>query len=143
MTKPRASIEDIADQLDEYISSRQPGVHPTSLIVPLSDGRKIVFPLRATGAATPDPARHSIDFRSAHWYGTAYSFTANQAAAIRVLWDAWQNETPEVSGETLLEATACEAEEVRHLFRDHPAWGTMIASPRRGVYRLEKPASRG
>src|SRR5262249_6064567 len=38
----------------------------------------------------PSPARHSIDFRSVHWYGDNYDFTEAQAAVVAVLWKDWK-----------------------------------------------------
>jgi hypothetical protein len=73
---------------------------------------------------------HSPDFRSVNWFGTIYSFTANQAAVVRVLWEAWEAGTPEVGDETLLRAVDEEAppDRLANLFRGHPAWGAMIVT---------------
>lgn len=91
---------------------------------------------RASGAAE---ARHSQDFRSVHWFGADYVFSALQAAVVRQLWEAREAGTPDVSGETLMLTAGSETREIRNAFREHPAWGTMIVSLRRGVYRLAEP----
>ena len=90
---------------------------------------------------TPDVG-HSIDFRSVRWFGTLYSFTLNQAPVVRLLYEHWQAGTPDIGYETLLLAVDSEAPPARLsiLFRDHPAWGTMIVEGRgKGTRRLSKP----
>lgn len=89
-------------------------------------------------------AVHSPDFRSVRWHGTEYSFTGNQAACVKVLWDAWQNGASDVGDEMLLNAVdaASPPRSLRDVFRDHPAWGTMIvAGGSKGSHRLAEPKS--
>lgn len=86
--------------------------------------------------ATP---QHSEDFRSVLWFGVNYSFTANQAAAVKMLWSNWKNGTPDVGDATLLEAVDHGSPPARLnvLFRDSPAWGTMIVrGATKGTHRL-------
>ncbi|MCI0351197.1 MAG: hypothetical protein L0Z53_17375 [Acidobacteriales bacterium] len=88
------------------------------------------------------PTLHSPDFRSVRWYGTCYSFTANQASVVGTLWASWEQGTPDVGDETLLKAADHEAppRSLRDVFRDHPAWGTMIVSAgSKGSHRLTEP----
>jgi hypothetical protein len=40
---------------------------------------------------TRSPSRHGPDFRSVHWFGQDFSFTAKQAACVRILWAAWES----------------------------------------------------
>ena len=82
----------------------------------------------------PD-ARHSPDFASVNWFGTLHVFSTNQAACVRVLWEAWENRTPILAESTIQDAAGVESE-LRHVFRNHPAWNTMIVSPSKGRYRL-------
>jgi hypothetical protein len=92
--------------------------------------------------AIPPPARHSIDFRSVHWFGTDYSLTATQAACVKVLWQAWENGTPELAQATILEDRDVESEStrLRDVFRNHSAWGTMIVPGKTGgSFRLNPP----
>jgi hypothetical protein len=96
------------------------------------------------GAASDQllPARHSKDFRSVHWYGCDYSFSPTQAACVKVLWEAWENGTPELGQATILEHPEVEAESERliDVFKGHPAWGKMIVKGRTaGAYRLAEP----
>jgi hypothetical protein len=88
-------------------------------------------------------ARHGPDFASCWWFGAYYTFTASQARAVAVLWAAWENGTPDVRQETLLESAGSESSRLDNLFRRHPAWGTMIVpGPQKGLFRLnEEPAS--
>ena len=75
-----------------------------------------------------------------HWYGEVYNFTANQAACVAKLWQAWENKTPVVGGQALLEAAGCAQERLDLVFRGHDAWGTMIVSPNKGAYCLQPPS---
>jgi len=87
-------------------------------------------------------ANHAPDFRSVNWFGEQYSFTATQAACLKVLWNAWQNQTPEVGGETLLEQSGSEGNRVRDIFKNHSAWNTMILSGNtKGTFRLVSPSN--
>jgi hypothetical protein len=75
------------------------------------------------------------------WYGADYTFTATQAAAVSQLWQAWQNGTPDVGDQTILESIGSQARRLLDLFRDgnemHPAWGTMIVDGgTKGAHRL-------
>lgn len=96
-----------------------------------------------TDLQTPD-ARHSPDFRSVSWYGKKYSFTPNQANAVKFLWKAWKNKTPEVSDVTLLDAIGNVGARVRDVFKEtgnamNPAWETMIQRGRRDTCKLMEP----
>lgn len=83
---------------------------------------------------------HSPDFRSVIWSGTRHSFTANQAACVRVLWEAWEKRTLDLAVATILEAAESDSQRLSHVFRGHGAWRTMIvAGERRGTYRLSEP----
>lgn len=81
--------------------------------------------------------RHSEDYRSVRWDGTIYSFTPQQAAIVAILWAAWENGTPDVGQETLLQAIDSDSNRVQHLFRHHPAWEVVITrGGTRGSFRL-------
>lgn len=95
-------------------------------------------------------ARHSPCFRSVYWYGTSYAFTGNQAACVKLLWEMWENDTPDVSHEKLVETAevSMETGRVVDIFKinvagkstKHPAWGTMIVSgTTKGICRLQEP----
>jgi hypothetical protein len=59
-----------------------------------------------------------------------------------VLWEAWENGTPELGQETILEHPEVEAESKRlvDVFKGHPAWGKMIVTGHTaGTYRLAEP----
>ena len=83
------------------------------------------------------PARPSVDFRSVYYYGANYSFTKMQAVIFRLLWEAFQNGTPDIGAETLLEAVDAKTSRLVDIFRDHPAWGTLIVDGKtKGSKRL-------
>ena len=85
-----------------------------------------------------DLAVHSLDFRSVRWYGTKHAFTASQANCVRLLWEAWSNETPDVGNDTIAESA--EVSRIADLFRAHLAWGTMIVQgDTKGTLRLSPP----
>jgi hypothetical protein len=98
-------------------------------------------------ATEPQPPKHSSDFRSVVWYGTPFQFTPTQAACVKVLWREWENGTPEVGEDAILEDPEVEADAKRliDVFRDkksptgyHPAWRTMIVvGATKGSYRLK------
>jgi hypothetical protein len=107
--------------------------------------------LSATGK-TPSPAplppaRHSIDFRSVHWFGADYCFTPGQAAIVKQLWAAWENGTPDVGQETLTGNSSLESNRIVDVFKDrdgpkglHPALGRMIVGGgTKGAFRLQAP----
>ena len=89
-------------------------------------------------------ATHSIDFRSVCWYGTNLSFTGQQAAVVKILWEAWRHETPDVGDATLLEESGSESKRLRDVFKNHSAWDTMIVpGETKGAHRLVEPAKKG
>lgn len=81
--------------------------------------------------------KHSPDFRSVVWFGEPYTFTPTQAAIVEKLWEAWEDDCPGVGQVALLEAVGSDSNRLRDVFKDHPAWGTMIVSGAKGMYRLE------
>ncbi|GMU37709.1 MAG: hypothetical protein EDS66_12215 [Planctomycetota bacterium] len=84
-----------------------------------------------------NPRRHSPDFRSVHWDGVDYAFTANQAAIVKQLWEAYENGTPDVGGDTLLVNAESDTRRMADVFKKHSAWGTMIVEgSTKGTYRL-------
>jgi hypothetical protein len=83
--------------------------------------------------------RHSPDFCSVRWGDEDYTFSPNQQAALRVLWEAHDNGTPGVRQETLLEAAGSEGSRLRDVFRGHPAWGNLIVPAGKGIFRLAEP----
>jgi len=86
-------------------------------------------------------SRHSEDFRSVHWFGADYQFTASQAACIEVLWQAWEAGTPELGQEFIVTEIDVQSERLVDLFKGHPAWGKMIVpGSTKGAYRLEELA---
>lgn len=91
--------------------------------------------------ASISPARHSIDFASVDWFGTPYGFSSIQRHIVQMLWEAWENATPDVGQDTLLSAVGSDSSRMAHIFKGHPAFGVMIVpSPGvRGAYRLQEP----
>jgi hypothetical protein len=95
---------------------------------------------RSPAGRTTKQAIHSDDFRSVVWYGTQYTFTENQAPRVKLLWQNWERGTPDVGRQILLDAASdSTGEHVCHVFRNCPAWRTMIVSAKKGSYRLQEP----
>jgi hypothetical protein len=86
-------------------------------------------------------AVHSPDFRSVVWFGTSYQLTENQAVCVGQLWEAWEQGTPEVGDTTLLDVADISGKRLNVVFREHPAWNTMIVPGNtKGTHRLTQPA---
>lgn len=84
--------------------------------------------------------RHSPDFRSVNWFGTSHSFTPTQAAIVKVLWNAWENDTPDVGHETLLEKAGSESRRLVDVFKGHETYKQLIGKGEtKGSYRLVEP----
>ena len=141
------TLQQVLDVLRAYCSEQIPGETAVYLDVTFRSGLHLTHPisLPLPVAVAPEkpkrnPARHSQDFRSVCWFGAEFTFTALQAAVLRVLWEAWEDGTPEVGRETILQAAGSESERLRDVFRDHPAWGTLIVTgSQRGTYLLAEP----
>jgi hypothetical protein len=104
---------------------------------PISTAVEVSTPREST-----KPFRHSRDFRTVAWFGTTYTFTASQSLAVRVLWEEWENGTPDVSDATCCAAIDHESPpaSLRDQFRSNDAWGTMIVDGKtRGTHRLQQP----
>jgi len=85
---------------------------------------------------------HGDDYRSLRWFGTVYNFTANQAPVVKLLFEHWTRGTPDISGETLLNAVdpASPPERLNLVFRGNAAWGSIIVrGATKGAYRLKAP----
>lgn len=83
------------------------------------------------------PCRHSKDFASVVWRGEPYSFTATQAAAVKLLWTAWEAGTPIMRHETVLVEIGSDADRLADIFKGHPAWMVMlIQGDVKGTVRL-------
>lgn len=134
--------QDLFEAVRAYVRAVYgPGCRPLEVRVPLSDGGRVWLSVPAPWQQdTAKGPKHSKDFRSVNWFGSSYTFTAAQAAAVKLLWEAWEEGVPELSQETLLEASGSEANKLADVFRDHPAWNSLIvAGSSRGAYRLAEP----
>jgi hypothetical protein len=112
----------LAEPVDTELSSEQPPARG-----------KFGFPIPS--------ATHSSDFSTVQWYGTQYDFTKTQAACVKVLWEAWENKTPGISEETILENAGSCGSRLRDVFDKgkHRAWGTMIVKAGKGRFQLQEP----
>ncbi len=126
-----------------WATEQYPGHHLAAIHLKIKGiKRPVRLPLPRTADEPVHLPRHSADFRSVNWFGVPYSFTALQAACVSVLWDAWENGTPEVSGERILESSETDRDTKRidTIFQNHPAWRTMIVGgSTKGTYQLCAP----
>jgi hypothetical protein len=111
---------------------------------------KMTEPKMETDEIPPPAARkrdvaHNANYMMVRWFGTEYTFTSNQASAVKALWEEW-----EATGLGLHQTTIGEAVDNQHTsfrmdaaFRKHPAFGTMITSGGKGsgLYKLAVPAT--
>lgn len=65
-------------------------------------------------------------FRSLRVGTSLYSFTAMQAKAVEVLYDAWMSGAPDVPDAELLKAADTQAPTLAELFRNATAWSSLI-----------------
>lgn len=136
------TLADVFETIRGFVDAFLPGNEPLQLIVKMRSGPAFKTciphqPTRPAACILGRNVRHSADFRSVHWSGEDYQFTATQAAAIKALWEAWEAGAPELSQATILERAGSETERLRDLFRDHPAWGVFVVSgSSKGSYRL-------
>jgi len=117
----------------------------------LSHVRKVIESQREP--PSPEGYQFGPGYRSVSWYGEIYTFTATQAAIVGILAEAYEAKTPDVDAEMLVgegafsqeaiktkRGKASAAHRVRDLFRNNPAWGTMIVpGGTRGTYQLKDP----
>ena len=95
----------------------------------------------AVNSTSPD-ARHSADFTHVYWFGQEYKFSPGlQAGAVRELWAEWEKTGLGLHQETIRERIDAERDNFRmaHVFRNHPALGSMIGKDGEGRYRLMCP----
>ncbi len=83
---------------------------------------------------------HSPDFASVRWYGVHLTFRAGQQAkAVNVLWQGWENGTPEVSQDEIKrQIGAADSFRMDKLFKDSPALGVMIHRENQ-LWKLDRP----
>lgn len=100
--------------------------------------------------APPPICKHDPDFTWVIWYGKKFTFSpGNQAETVRHLWESWKRSgrqdgcglSQEALRSRVHEEGARQQFRVDHLFRDHPALGTMIRKVGKGVWALYAPPS--
>ena len=88
-------------------------------------------------APGPKSFDHSPDFSTVRSKGRGYSLGPNERAAFRVLYEAWERDTPELGGDYVIEQAESNARNMSELFKRSGVWKTLVVpGSRRGVYRL-------
>lgn len=72
------------------------------------------------------PIAFNRDFSSCRWGTETFSFTKKQRPVVAALWAARSEDIVVLSTEYLLEISESEGTRLRDVFKNHPAWGTMI-----------------
>jgi len=88
-------------------------------------------------------ATHTRDFASVNWFGKRFTFSVNERKIVAILWEEWEKGHEGLSGGYLLEEADCDLKlTIPGIFKDNPAYGTMIQPPKgRGdIYRLVEPS---
>lgn len=90
--------------------------------------------------ARPEKLLHSKDYASVRIRGSLFTLTGSQGAVIRELHEAWENGTPDLTESFLLERLETGSKRLRDTFKSNmPAWKALIASKRKGSFRLNLP----
>lgn len=157
--RPQRNIADILSELREHLRDEF-GREWVSFRAKAADGLKFDAPfpspstrskqadespqheIPSTPIPQPKPCRHSPDFRSIRWFGTTYTFTESQAEVVRLLWEAYHDQAPDVGDKALLRAAGTEAVRLADVFRECSAWGELIIEgSTRGTHRLADPGT--
>ena len=137
--------------------------------LPAEQGVKVLFPdnlrveilsfaeeiERTIAGVTMPPAKgtkkqdyeHNADFTMVTWFGTEYKFSPEiQAKAVAALWQEWEKTRLGLHQKTVGQKAGSAADagtfRMDTLFRNHPAFGTMICAEGDGIYRLTPPNSK-
>jgi hypothetical protein len=91
-------------------------------------------------AGDPRPT-HSPDFATVRWFGAKFVFTPLQQGVVAILWEDAVSGGGGGGASHILKMVKSRAGELREVFkqkggRKHPAWGTMIIQPNKGVFTL-------
>lgn len=134
--------EEVFAAIHRYISAIHPGNRPERIKITLADGSKIDLRFPAmfepiVPTKSELPIKYGPDFMSVFANGEEYTFTSKQAEVVRVLIEAYENGTPNVGQAALLEAAESPQGELKDVFRNQEAWGTLIIpGKRKGTFRL-------
>jgi hypothetical protein len=81
---------------------------------------------------------HSPDYRSCRYKEDLYLFTTKQARAVQILHQNYEQGTPDVGIQYILEEIgAKDKTKIQNVFRDHPAWRKLIVlGQTKGTIRL-------
>lgn len=120
---------------------------PVEVQIVFRSGRKLVLHDPVFRAVPPRPAASddgplpgvtaSPDYRCLNWHGTVFSFTEPQSCVVKMLVEATAKGVPDIGDKALLRASGSESTQLRDVFKDHPAWGTLIVEGgTRGTHRL-------
>lgn len=81
--------------------------------------------------------KHSNDYISVSLRDKHFTLTPLQAKVIKMLHEPHLNGTPSLSEDTILNSIESESSHLKDIFKSTPdAWEELIASDRKGVYRL-------
>lgn len=89
----------------------------------------------------PDEIVPNDSFNCIRWGNQEFTFNPRQADCVRVMFNAWKNNARWMHQREIIAAAEGHGERLRDKFKNHPAWGTMIASEGKasGLYGLADP----
>ena len=145
----RGDIECVASTLDEVLNKGdlddlvERAEHVLALARGLREYEAQNPPEDDDVPAGPGPTirevNHNATFSIVKWFGTTYYFAGAQQSVVAQLWAAWRKGKPGVRAGDLL-AEAEYKKPLHDLFKNHPAWLTMIVkADRDGEFRLNPP----
>jgi hypothetical protein len=79
-----------------------------------------------------------------NWFGEEYTFALGvQSSAVKALWDEWEKSGLGLHQDTIRNSIDAERDNFRmdKVFRNHPAFGTMIHNVGDGRYKLASSAT--
>jgi len=79
--------------------------------------------------------RYSPDFHGIYWKEKIFKFNKSQAIIVKALFKAYLNKASHLGGTYLSELAGREGKQMKDIFKNHPAWKTLIIG-KSGNYRL-------
>lgn len=124
----------VFDTAIAFAGQIRPGVRVSTVTVELEDGSR--FELRVPTNYV-SVFTHSPDYRTVVWRGRSFQFSPSKAIVVQALHEANLAGMPDVAGADLIERAESNSNRMSDLFRDDPAWNTLIISGiAKGTYRL-------
>lgn len=128
-----------------YVCLAEPGavipVHRADLVVRRSERDRVERAHALAGGGRSAPAFRQVDdYREVHAGGLTFQLGPVQAAVVRLLHAAAERGSPWCIGKVVLADAGSASSRMADVFKSQPHWRRLIASDRRGRYRLILPS---